>query len=391
MGACLWGLVLAACATPPPPASSESFCRVGSLAFHTDFEAAALHGCAPGENGPELTIAPEYAPVNPSPWYAWRMTGGPGAPGGSTAVTVTQRYRHGWHRYAPWVSTDGERWERLPDARVLVMDDGSAEFRLDVPPNGLFVAAQPPLTSSSTKQWASELARICGLQRSEVGRSVQGRALSAYLHEQPGQTASVVLIGRQHPPEVTGGLAYRDFVERLCSDDELARRFRDRFTLALLPEINPDGVVRGHWRTNALGVDLNRDWGPFTQPETRGVAEWLAGLDERSPLLLFMDFHSTHHDVFYVPHDDEDPAPRGYAAAWRAALQERLGDEMPAWSGGHNPGLPTAKSWVQSHYGIFAMTFEVGDNTRSEQGRRVARTAAEEAMRVLLEIGDETQ
>ena len=174
-------------------------------------------------------------------------------------------------------------------------------------------------------------------------------------------------------------------------DDDLAQRFRSRFAIGLVPEINPDGVVRGHWRTNQRGVDLNRDWGPFTQPETRGVAEWRARLHEKAPLQLFIDFHSTSYDVFYMPHATDDPFPPGFAAAWRANLGSRLGEEMPAWLGDHNPGLPTAKAWVRKQYGIVAMTYEAGDRTPYDRIRRVATAAAEEMMKLMLAIEDGTQ
>jgi predicted deacylase len=379
-------LSLAACSAGPPAAvTAEPFCRVGGMAFHTGFEAAALHGCAPGESGPVLTIAPEYAPVNPSPWYAWRIVPEPDSGAGSGAVTVTQRYLHGWHRYPPWVSADGEDWRRLPDSQVSVAQDGTATLRLEVPAGGLFVAAQPPLTSTAMYQWAKGLAADNGLRRITATRSVQGRPVTAYQSELAGRPGSLILVGRQHPPEVTGGLAFRDFVERLFSDEDLARRFRDRFAIGLVPEINPDGVARGHWRTNARGVDLNRDWGPFTQPETRGVAAWLDGLNEQAPVMVFIDFHSTNRDMFYMPHAGDDPIPAGFSAAWRARLRERLGDAMPDWSGEHNPGLPTAKSWVRNEYGVLAMTYEVGDNTPRDRIRRIARAAAEETMKLLLE------
>ena len=388
---CLLSLSLVACTAPATaPAPSEPFCRVGGLAFHSDFEAAALHACASGESGPVLTIAPEYAPVNPSPWYAWRITTGSELTDRPTRVAVTQRYLHAWHRYAPWTSLDGERWQLLPDAQVSARDDGSVTFQLDVPSGGLYVAAQPPLTSRAMSDWAAALAADHGLSPVPVAQSVQGRDITAYLSRITGQSAAIILISRQHPPEVTGGLAYQDFVERLLADDSLARRFREHFVIGLVPEVNPDGVVRGHWRTNARGVDLNRDWGAFTQPETRGLAEWLAGVDGEAPLRLFIDFHSTSRDVFYVPHASEDPLPLGFAAAWRTALQRRLGDDMPEWSGQHNPGLPTSKSWVQEQYGVFAMTYEVGDNTPRDRIRRIALAVAEETMRLLLETGDDS-
>lgn len=383
----LWCAWLAACAIPShAPAAAEPPCRVGGFEFRSDFESGALQGCRAGASGPVLVIAPEYAPINPSPWYAWRVAPAGLASAEPLPLVVTQRYLHGEHRYAPWVSTDGEAWRPLPASQVTSGDDGSITLAFSVPPGGLYVAAQPPLTSRAMNQWATALAAAHGLGSTTVAESVEGRAVRAWLYDRPGQVAALVLIGRQHPPEVTGGLAYRDFVERLFDADPLATRFRERYAIGLVPELNPDGVIGGHWRTNARGVDLNRDWGPFTQPETRGVAEWMASLDRQVPLGLFIDFHSTSQDVFYMPHPSDDPAPAGFATAWRTNLERRLGSAMPDWSGDHNPGLPTAKSWVRQHHGVFAMTYEVGDNTPRDRIREVARIAAEETMTVLLEL-----
>ena len=38
---------------------------------------------------------------------------------------------------------------------------------------------------------------------------------------------------------------------------------------------NPDGVDSGYWRHNSNGVDLNRDWIEFTQPETKAIKQFL--------------------------------------------------------------------------------------------------------------------
>jgi predicted deacylase len=366
---------------------AEPFCEADGLQFHTDFEAAALHGCAAAEDGPVLTIAPEFAPINPSPWYAWRVTTAPDSSGKPGEVSIRQRYLHGWHRYHPWISLDGEHWERLPNRRVSVLEGGSVLMHLDLPPEGLYVAAQPPLTTSTMDRWFRDLASGHGLDSRSVAQSVGGRAVTAYQTPVSVQQGSLVMISRQHPPEVTGGLAYQEFVGRLFAEDGLARRFREHFAIGLVPEVNPDGVARGHWRTNQRGVDLNRDWGPFTQPETRGVARWMAQLNERTPLRLFIDFHSTSYDVLYMPHRDDDPAPTGFSEAWRANLSRRLGEDMPAWSGDHNPGLPTSKTWVRKEYGVVAMTYEVGDDTPRDRIREVAVVAAEEMMKLMLEIG----
>ena len=50
-------------------------------------------------------------------------------------------------------------------------------------------------------------------------------------------------------------------LERLVDkDDALARAAREKATFFVIPNMNPDGSVRGHLRTNACGANLNREW-----------------------------------------------------------------------------------------------------------------------------------
>ena len=43
-------------------------------------------------------------------------------------------------------------------------------------------------------------------------------------------------------------------------DDPVARVLRANATFHVVPNMNPDGSRRGHLRTNAVGVNLNREW-----------------------------------------------------------------------------------------------------------------------------------
>src|SRR5690606_34619577 len=85
----------------------------------------------------------------------------------------------------------------------------------------------------------------------------------------------VVLMTRQHPPEVTGHHAFMSFVETITENTPQAKLFRDKFLIYLFPLVNPDGVEGGHWRHNTGGIDLNRDWEDFNQPETRAIRDYL--------------------------------------------------------------------------------------------------------------------
>lgn len=63
----------------------------------------------------------------------------------------------------------------------------------------------------------------------------------------------VLLIGRQHPPEVTGAIAMVAFVEQLLRDEEGPCElcaFHADTNLVIVPLVNPDGVDAGNWRHN---------------------------------------------------------------------------------------------------------------------------------------------
>lgn len=85
----------------------------------------------------------------------------------------------------------------------------------------------------------------------------------------------ILILSRQHPPEVTGYLAMQSFVETICGEGDTATKFREVYNTYVIPNLNPDGVDNGHWRHNSGGVDLNRDWEDFNQPELQAVKRFI--------------------------------------------------------------------------------------------------------------------
>ena len=43
--------------------------------------------------------------------------------------------------------------------------------------------------------------------------------------------------------------------------DDMARKIRQLCTVRIVPNVNPDGAIMGHLRTNAVGANLNRTLG----------------------------------------------------------------------------------------------------------------------------------
>ena len=197
----------------------------------------------------------------------------------------------------------------------------------------------------------------------------------------------VGFVGRQHPPEVTGALALIPFVETVLGDSQLAKNFRDKYDIIIIPNMNPDGVTHGNWRHNMNGVDLNRDWGPFTQPETQAVEkEFRRFKDGGDEIVLFLDFHSTWRNLLYTQTDAEPTTPAFFTRDWLQAVDNRLDSKTYKFTREQSPnsGKPVSKNYMYTTYGIPAITYEVGDNTDRKSIAIAADIFAQEMMKTLL-------
>jgi len=180
-----------------------------------------------------------------------------------------------------------------------------------------------------------------------------------------------------HPPEVTGAMALLLFSEILLSDDAIAKRFRDRFNILLIPNLNPDGVEHGYWRSNINGVDLNRDWKNFEQQETVLVRNQLQKIVSDGGKIVFaVDFHSTHKNIFYTMPVDYGLAPPLLVENWLSSLKKALPDFKVNIKPGGNPKSGVFKQYIADTYGVHAITYEMADHIERHRIRPVANSAA---------------
>lgn len=351
----------------PPAVVAGTACRSAAVTITFDFDGAPPLACAvTGERAFDLLVTPEHAPpINPSPWYAFRYSAEGDAP-----VRVTLRYLGGRHRYPPRLAVDGG-WQVLT---AEVSDDGKVA-QVELPPGAGLVAAQELIDPLYTAQALARWSKAAGAPVFTLGRSHDGRVIEAVRLGRADAPRLVVLIGRQHPPEVTGAIAMEAFVDALAAR---AGTLGDVQVLAV-PMLNPDGVVRGHWRANRGAVDLNRDWGAFTQPETRSVKAWLDALPAGVRPVLMVDFHSTGRNLFYVQGEDEaSEAQARFLAAWLGGKEQAFpGYPFTLEPRNANPGSGTTKNWFHQTYGIPAYTYEVGDTADRDATRAAAAALAE--------------
>ncbi|MDJ0758242.1 MAG: M14 family metallopeptidase [Woeseiaceae bacterium] len=374
-------LLVACAATPRVTVPAGTVCDTDLFKVDDGFAGARRGDCdVLAENQVRLHIVREDDQVkNPSPWYAFKLTGDP-----SGTVRVTLDYGDWKHRYVPKISRDGKTWRVANEAMFQQPSENVLELTIKLLGEPVWIAGNPMILPADYEIRLRSLAHETDATLSVAGQSIEG--LPIYRLESGADKNEVIfLTGHQHPPEIPGGYAMLEFLNTLYSETKLATEFRARFHIVSLPLLNPDGIIHGHWRHNLGSTDLNRDWGPFAQPETRVIEQTLDELDGQDKRVrMFMDFHSTKDNRFYTQSEPTNPA--GFSAEWLKRSGERIGDDYP-FVNDPRPTSPTpnGKNYMYKRYGIPSLTYEVGDETPLEANRNATRIFAEEFMRLWLE------
>lgn len=200
-------------------------------------------------------------------------------------------YPEGWRDYRPVASYDRVDWFRVParyDGRIVTVEHTPQR-------DSVYYAYFEPYS------WERHLALLGEAENSplarvsDLGRSVDGRDLNLVSVGAPGAgKKNVWIIARQHPGETMAEWFAEGLLRRLLDAyDPVARRILERAWVHIVPNMNPDGSVRGNLRTNAAGANLNR--------------EWMNPSPERSPEVFFVRrrMHETGVDLFLDIHGDE--------------------------------------------------------------------------------------
>ena len=204
-----------------------------------------------------------------------------------------------------------------------------------------------------------------GEERVVIGTSVNGREIVAVHRSTGGATRSLVVIGSMHGDERAGMRVTRRLRDA---------RLPDGVDLWLVRTVNPDGTAADR-RTNAHGVDLNRNFprywrsadagtqrwsGPAaaSEPETQAVMAFLRRVQPRTVLVL-------HQPLYGVD---------SYRAK-SMTLVRRLSHELalPIRSFDCNGGCHgTLTDWHNARLPGRAVTVELGQTATDD---RIARTA----------------
>ena len=355
--------------------------------FSNDFSGARLNGVTrTSADNYRLLISPETAPINDSPWYAFRVWANT-----SRSLSLTLAYTNGTHRYIPKIFT-ASSWSSISSSSVTVNPSQTeATFSLSVSPTVQTVAGQPLVTWEEQHAWAAGLTNLPFVTMAEIGRSVQNRPLYRLdaVTAPTNAFGTLILMTGQHPPEFTSVTAFRNFVGEILGDSATARQFRRRFNVVIFPLMNPDGWHHGHWRCNANGQDPNRHWsgsGPTNVPE---VSAAIAALSTISNPVAFLDFHSTDINVFYTGTDDAEQ-PAHLVPEFLNALATV--ETTYTWSRSINDTGQgsSSRSWVAQNLGCAAITWEFSDIAASQRLIDGPTKGARELMKLMLALWSDT-
>ncbi|MFT4976112.1 MAG: carboxypeptidase T, partial [Myxococcota bacterium] len=211
--------------------------------------------------------------------------------------------------FAEGTSGDWIRLHADPSGLTAIKEAG-LDWRPSAPPPPGFPAGYHTPSQAIdllTELATSDLAELIELGESRWGQPIVGLRITANSAPQ-GQWR---VLGTHHGDELPGGEVALAFAQLLIDsygvDAELTALL-ERDAVWIVPHINPDGLSQVS-RYNAIGVDLNRNYGyqwtesayrpgerPFSEPESRAVR----GLSSWNPFQAGLSLHAGASNLGWV-------------------------------------------------------------------------------------------
>ena len=159
-----------------------------------------------------------------------------------------------------------------------------------------------PYTYSQLDKYLSSLVLYKNILRFDViGKSLDGINIHMLIitnfkdnFESLANKKSVIFTARVHPGESNSSYVIQGVIDFLLSNETIAENLRKNFIFKIIPMLNPDGVIRGNYRMNTMGKDLNRCWVEPTMEITPSIFcshQMIQKTLNSRDIFLFCDFH----------------------------------------------------------------------------------------------------
>ncbi|RTR33419.1 M14 family metallopeptidase [Shewanella atlantica] len=299
-------------------------------------------------------------------WFNFRLEGEVGNQYTLNIMNAgSASYTKGWENYQAVATYDRQTWFRLPTQ----YEDGKLTILVDLDCDSIQIAYFAPYSYERHQDLLAAIQVHPQVSLEHLGLTLDGRDLSLVkVGDGDESKANIWITARQHPGETMAEWLVEGFINNLLdSDCANAKALLDKANFYIVPNMNPDGGVRGHLRTNAAGVNLNREW---QSPSL-----------EKSPEVFHVTnkMKETGVDLFYDVHGDEG-LPFVFLAGCEgvpsynekmAALQKKFVDALILTSAdfqsefGYDkdePGkanLTVASNWVAETFNCLSNTLEM--------------------------------
>lgn len=274
-------------------------------------------------------------------------------------------YPEGWEGYDVVASYDREEWFRIPAE----FDGDTLTFTVIPERPSIYFAYFAPYSYDRHLDLLhlAQSAHHCQLET--LGHTLDGNDMSLLTFGEADEGKKKIwLIARQHPGETMAEWFMEGFIQRLLDEDDTsARALLEKAVLYIVPNMNPDGAIRGHLRCNAKGVNLNREWqSPSMEnsPEVFLVRERMleTGVD------MFLDIHGDEAIPYnFVAGSEGIPSYDERLAGLEAAFKQALFVATPEFQDQHGydkdePGkanLTVGSNWVGEQFKCLSYTIEM--------------------------------
>lgn len=263
------------------------------------------------------------------------------------------------------ISRDGRNWKPVP---TKALPGSRVRLTIQMPGPRLYVARVEPYRLSDLEHLLAELRTNPLVEIDAIGKSVEGRALEIVRVGNPRARYRIFVRARAHPWEAGSSWVAQGLVLRLLQDDQLARKYLERYCVYVMPMANKDGVARGRTRFNLQGKDLNRDWDKPADaqfaPENYALEKWLEGMIKSGqPPHLGLELHNDGGGQLHISRP-QVPGLKGYLE--RMAALERLLRQHTWFTEGSTPATfrnsgTLGDGWLE-RYGIDAAVHEFNCN-----------------------------
>ncbi|NBC36526.1 hypothetical protein GTZ99_08150 [Novosphingobium sp. FSY-8] len=336
------------------------------IQIHSAFDAGNITVLSVDGASARLAIRPDHD----SAFYQWFHFRVSGAGGRTLTLKITglngSAYPGGWTNYRAAVSHDRDYWGRADTTWDAGEDNGT--LTITHTPDGDFawVAYFAPYSMERHHDLIGQTAALPGVTYRCLGTTLDGQPIDC-LTLGDG-TYQVWLQARQHPGETMAQWWMEGAIDALTDPaNPHGRHLRQHCRFHIVPNANPDGSARGHLRTNAAGVNLNREWHDPTPERSPEVLAIRNAMDETG-VDFCMDVHGDEAiAAVFMAGFDGIPDLRAGQAEGYADYIETLRRRTPDFqtelgypvAGPGKANLTMATNQIAQRYGAVAMTLEM--------------------------------